>query len=76
MTAGNRPAKFRVATNPPEFKKMKLSQAQKMAFIGMIEDSEIEDVEQMLDEQRAAREQVEFIRGLESPEYRRRLIEA
>jgi len=55
---------------------MKLSQAQKMAFIGMIEDSEIEDVEQMLDEQRAAREQVEFIRGLESPEYKRRLIEA
>lgn len=74
MAAGNRPAKFRVATNPPEFK-MKLSQAQKMAFIGMIEDSEVEDVEQMLDEQRAAREQVEFIRGLESPEYKRRLIE-
>lgn len=54
---------------------MRLSRAQKMAFIGMIEDSEIEDVEQMLDERNAASEQVEFIRGLESPEYRRRLVE-
>lgn len=75
MTAGKDRQIFRVATNPPEYH-MRLSRAQKMAFIGMIEDSEIEDVERMLDERNAASEQVEFIRGLESPEYRRRLVEA
>lgn len=55
---------------------MKLTQAQKAAYIGLIEDSEIEQIEFALEEQNAAAQQAEFIRGLESPEYKRRLIEA
>lgn len=54
---------------------MRLTKAQKAAFLGLIENAEIEELESWMDEQEAAAQQAEFIRGLQSPENKRRLVD-